>query len=193
MGENSWNGYERNCLFASQDGSGRFVEVARALGGDEIGDSRGVAVADFNDDGRLDLAINNNHGLPALYLNRIGSAERSLRLRLEGSLMAPNPSNLDAVGARVELQLLSPDGDRKTSTRWVEAGSGFASQSSFELHFGLGTAWRVDSLRVVWPSGRRDDFSAVDLPDVNRLEIVEGLGIVQTSNIAQPPATALTH
>ncbi len=127
-----------------------------------------MAVADFDGDGRLDLAINNNGQRPALYLNRL-AAGNWLRLRLVGT-----KSNRDAVGARVALTL--PDGGDAgrgaTLTRWVEAGSGYASQSAFPVHFGLGGAERVDQVEITWPSGRVARIDGGDL-GINRTVRIE--------------------
>ncbi len=127
--------------------------MARPTGADGIRDGRSVAVADFDADGRLDLAINNNGQRPTLYVNRL-AAGNWLRLQLVGT-----ESNRDAVGARVALTLRNGAGGTSgasgtTLTRWVEAGSGYAAQSAFPLHFGLGDAAAVESLEITWPSGR---------------------------------------
>jgi hypothetical protein len=144
VGDNSWNGYEHNCLFANV-GGGQFVDVARPTGSDCVKDSRGVAVADFDGDGRLDLVINNNNETPTLYLNNLRKTGRGVELKLVGG---PG-SNRDAVGACVRLTA-----GGKTMTRYVEAGSGYASQSMLPVHFGLGAAEAVDSAEVCWPSGQ---------------------------------------
>lgn len=169
MGQNSWNGYERNCLFLNDGGNGQFIDIARASGGDEIRDSRGVAIADFDGDGRLDLAMNNNNNVPALYWNRIDNGSHFLGVELLG-----RQGNTDAVGAKVSLTFESRDGASKTSTRWVEAGSGYASQSSHLVHFGLGAAPRLKALEIHWPSGQVDHFEAASLEVDRTLRIAEG-------------------
>ncbi len=154
MGENSWNGYEHKCLFANV-GNGQFIDVARPTGSDSIKDGRGVAVADFNRDGRLDLVMNNNNETPVLYLNNVRKSGNSLELKLVGEsdsnlrAGALPKSNRDAIGAIVRLTV-----GGKTMTRQVEAGSGYASQMMLPVHFGLGAAERVDAIEIRWPSGR---------------------------------------
>ena len=157
VGENSWNGFEYNCLFANRGGS--FVDVGRAVAADTLADSRGVAVADFDDDGRLDLVFNNNDARPTLLLNRLADAGNWVELELIGEA-----SNRDAVGARARLL----SGGRLLS-RWVEAGSGYASQSAHTLHFGLGDSEQLEALEIDWPSGRRQRLEGAELAATVRI------------------------
>ena len=163
VGENSWNGYERNCLFANV-GGGQFLDVARPTGADCIKDSRGVAIADFNGDGRLDLVINNNNATPTLYLNALKNVGRCIEMKLAGTR-----SNRDAIGARVRLTL-----GRKIMTRQVEAGSGYASEAMLTLHFGLGDTSNITSVEIDWPSGLVQKFDGDQLdPFVGRVVRIE--------------------
>ncbi len=150
VGENSWNGYERKCLFANV-GNGQFMDVARPTGTDGIKDGRGVAIADFNGDGKLDLVINNNNAPPTLYLNEVRKSGNSLVMKLEGRM----PSNRDAIGAQVRVTIAG-----KTMLRQVEAGSGFASEGMLAIQFGLGSANRIEAVEIKWPSGLVQKFDA---------------------------------
>jgi len=142
VGENSWNGYERKCLFANT-GNGQFIDVARPLGSDSIKDGRGVAIADFNGDGKLDVVINNNNSTPTIYMNNLRKVGNSIEIKLVGER-----SNRDAIGGQVRLTA-----GGKTMTRQVEAGSGYASESMLIVHFGLGEVSRIDGVEITWPSG----------------------------------------
>jgi hypothetical protein len=104
-----------------------------------------LAVADYDGDGRLDLAVN-IHGGPALLLRNASKAGRSLTIRLRGR--APNT---DAVGARVTAVL--PDG--KEQVCLVTLGGSYLSQSDPACHFGLGAQAQASELIVVWPDGTR--------------------------------------
>jgi hypothetical protein len=162
VGESSWNGYEQRCLFANLGGH-RFMDVARPLGADSTKDGRGVAVADLNGDGRLDVVINNNNAAPTVYFNRLRKTGNWLRLDLVGTV-----SNRDAIGAVVRVSVRS-GGREITMMRQVEAGSGYASQSESTLHFGLGDARRVERVEIAWPSGLRQVFRGAELDGmVNR-------------------------
>lgn len=95
--------------------------------------------------------INNNNARPTVYLNRLGATGNWIRLGLGGG---PG-SGRDAIGARVRLTVANADGKAgKTMTRWVEAGSGYAAQSAFDVHFGLGDAEALAAVEIAWPSGR---------------------------------------
>lgn len=141
---------------AAPDGIPQFSDVAMATGADDIRDARGVATADFDNDGDLDIVINNNPGdsgraelsRATLLRNNVGERRNWLAIELRGT-----ESNRDAVGASVTLEA----GGEKF-TRLVSAGSGFASQQSARLYFGLGDKTEVDTMTVRWPNGRIQKF-----------------------------------
>jgi hypothetical protein len=87
-------------------------------------------------------------------------------------------SNRSAIGARVELKTGS-----KMQADEVRSGSGYASQSDFRLHFGLGTNTKIDELKVRWPNGKEDSFADVA---VNQLLVIEeGTGIREKKALAK--------
>ena len=138
---------QRNQLFRN-DGHGAFVEVtANAAPGFAAAHvSRGSAVADFDNDGDLDLAVSNNGG-PAELLRNENSGERHwITVGLLGSGSAK--SNRDGIGARVEVIA----GDLRQIDE-VRSGSSYLSQEDTRLHFGLGDRTTVDVVRVRWPAG----------------------------------------
>jgi hypothetical protein len=159
-GDISWNGYEHNVLMRNEgrdsNGTLQFTDVAMAVGADDMKDTRGMAIADFDNDGALDIITNTNPGdsgdaskaRPALLHNGIGKIRNWLAVELEGT-----QSNRDAVGAMVTIET----GGAK-QLRLVSAGSGFASQNSARLYFGLNDNKQIDALSVRWPSGRLERF-----------------------------------
>lgn len=173
-GEMSWNGYENNNLLRNEgcadDGTPRYSDVALALGADAGYDARGLAIADFDNDGDLDLAINNNPGdsgdveraVANLLRNDIGHTRPWLAIELEG-----RESNRAAVGAVVTVET----GDLR-QTQQVTLGSSYASQNSRRLHFGLGGHSQVDRLTIRWPAGAEQVFEGLDARQ--HLRIVEG-------------------
>ena len=114
MGGFSMAGYEKNVLFM-QTHKG-FENVGESAGVDSIRDSRGVAIADFDDDGRMDIVVSNVDGEPDLYRNASVSVGNWLQLKLEGS----GKNNRSAIGTRVSVRV---DGD--VQYREVMSSSGF--------------------------------------------------------------------
>lgn len=185
-GSMSWNGYENNVLLKNlgpgDDGTPRFVDVAMALGADDVVDSRGVATADFDNDGDLDLVVNHNPGdrdraigvPPALLRNDLGSGKAWLAVELEGT-----SSNRDGVGAQVTATAaVDPGGAPLTLTRLATAGTGYASQETLRLYFGLGEAEVVDELVVRWPAGSEESFRDVPVGKLVRLTEDRGIEVL---------------
>ena len=159
-GDMSWNGYETNVLMRNlgidENGTPQFADVAMAVGADDILDSRGIGVFDFDHDGDLDIAVSHNPGdkyekegvSPGLYRNDIGSRRSWLAVELEGTTC-----NRDAIGAEVYV---TAGADHQM--RLMSAGSSYASQHSRRLYFGLEDHQSVDRLVVRWPDGLEESF-----------------------------------
>jgi enediyne biosynthesis protein E4 len=163
-------------------GNRKFEDVSgklgRALQKPVVG--RGIAYADFDNDGDLDLVITANNGPARLLRNDNGNQNDILRMKLIGT-----KSNRDAIGAKVTLTT----GSGASQTRMVKGGSSYLSQSELPLTFGLGKPGSAKSLRlqIVWPSGRKDSI-AVDQPN-QFLTIRESAGIVSATPINFVPPT----
>jgi enediyne biosynthesis protein E4 len=123
------------------NGKGGLTPMSGARSGIMVyGDQRGAAYADFNGDGRLDLAISQNGAATRLYQNR--GAKPGLRVRVKGP-----PSNPDAVGAQIRVMY----GDRMGPVREISAGSGYWSQNGAVQVFGLSGA--PTAVWIRWPGG----------------------------------------
>jgi enediyne biosynthesis protein E4 len=136
---------------------------------------RGLAYADIDRDGDLDLVITANNGMARLLRNENGNQNDVLRVKLIGT-----KSNRDAIGAKVTLTTSTG----ANLTRMVKSGSSYLSQSELPLTFGLGRPGSLTSARmqIVWPSGRKD--SIVDVKPNQFVTIQEGKGIVAAEPIA---------
>jgi hypothetical protein len=132
------------------DGQGRFREVSRWVGKyfehPHVG--RGVAAGDYDNDGRMDLAITHVGEIPALLRNVSQSSHNWIRLELEGSRHRdPTGSNRDAVGAVVTVRA-----GGRTLVRHLKGGGSYYSAHEPRLLVGLGTATSVDEITVRWPN-----------------------------------------
>jgi hypothetical protein len=149
-------------------GQGMFREVAAELGGsfDQPKVGRGLAYADFDRDGDLDLLLTTNNGPAYLYRNDQVSGNHSIRFRLVGTR-----SNRDGIGARVRVFAAG-----LTQERMVKGGSSYLSQSELPVTFGLEKRDRIERLVVDWPSGRTEEYK--NLSAGRCYECTEGKGIV---------------
>ncbi len=130
---------------------------------DFVDDSRAFALADLDHDGRLEIVLKNRTA-PQIRILRNAMSEigDSIAFRLQGT-----KSNRDAIGATVTLEA----GGLK-QTKLLQAGSGFLSQHSKELFFGMGNVAGPVRASVRWPSGLTQTFEG--LPANHRVEIKEG-------------------
>jgi hypothetical protein len=137
-------GYKQRRLLFHNKGDGTFDEVAAQYGAvlTEERVSRGLAVGDLDNDGRLDLVINDLDGSPQLLHNELQGAGHWLLLKLKGK--APNT---DAVGATISLAA-----GKLRLMRLVRSGTSYISQDDKRQHFGLGTETQAD-VEVHWPDG----------------------------------------
>ena len=160
--DGTWAGYQRNVLYLSNR-DGTFTSCAGAAGLDFPDDSRAFALADYDHDGRLEVFLKNRTG-PQLRLLRcdLEPIGNSIALRLRGI-----KSNRDAIGAVVSIET-----GLGRQMRLVEAGTGFCSQHSKEVFFGLGASDTPVRAEIRWPSGLVQHFR--DLPVNHRIEIEEG-------------------
>jgi enediyne biosynthesis protein E4 len=161
--------YAQRILLFHNQGDGTFAEVAartgEALTVPRV--SRGAAFGDIDNDGNIDVVINNLDGEPTILRNDGGSHNNWITIRLLGIGM-----NRDALGARVKVVA----GDL---VQWdeVRSGGSYLSSSDLRLHFGLARRARVDLIEVYWPGGKVE--SVRDAPINDFLTIQYGKGLVK--------------
>ncbi len=154
----SWSGHERNHYWRNLGGKA-FQEQSGISGADVDGDGRTFCLFDYDRDGYQDFVlVSANRPFVQLFRNQQGDIPgvpkaSFLVVELVGGKQDATPggewSNRNAIGATLELQA----GGVK-QTRELRSGEGLSGQNRLETHFGLGQAQAVDSLRILWPSGR---------------------------------------
>ena len=168
--------YRQHNLLYHNLGNGVFDDVTKLSGpGLELERSgRGVAFADLDEDGDVDIVINNQNDLPTLLRNDGGNRKNFIQVRLLGGR-----SNRDGIGARVSIEA---SGRRQLDE--IRSGGSYLSQSDLCLHFGVGEAKVIDLVEVHWPSGVVDGLKKIS-PN-QRLFIQEGKGLVKALPLPRP-------
>ncbi|MBX3746650.1 MAG: VCBS repeat-containing protein [Verrucomicrobiae bacterium] len=163
-------------LLLVNDGRGGLDPVSARESGIRIeGDQRGAAVADFDGDGRLDLAVGRNRDTVRLFRNV--AATPGLRVRLRGP--AGNP---DGIGAQIRLQA----GTRRGAVREVQAGSGFHSQNSAVQVLALPDGTPPDAIWIRWPGGRIAESPIPPAAVEIAVRFDGGLEVTRSSNPSPP-------
>ena len=146
-------GYRQRKLLFHNRGDGTFDEVAKRYGAvlTEPRVSRGLAAGDLDNDGRLDVVINDLDGAAQVLHNELAATGNWLRVKLQGR--APNT---DAIGALVIVRT-----GNVTQRRIVQSGTSYISQDDMRRQFGLGAATDVDAIEVRWPDGTTSNVEHV--------------------------------
>jgi hypothetical protein len=141
-----------NLLYRSL-GNGHFEDVSSKVGpalrAENLG--RGCAFGDFDNDGDIDVVVNNLDGPPALLRNDGGNRNNWLMIKCVGT-----KSNRSAIGTRVRVTT-----GQLSQIDEVMSGSSYYSQNDLRLHFGLGRAPEADSVEISWPSGLKENYKKV--------------------------------
>ena len=175
-GTGSLSGREANVFYLNL-GNGKFADVSGTSGLDFSSDGRAFSRLDIDQDGDLDIILKSRTGPQVRILrNNNANGNNSAGLRLIGT-----QSNRDAIGAIILLR--SSSGQR---TKQRSLGSGFLSQSTEWVYFGLGTAETIDEVEIHWPSGTTSLLQT--LPVNHRITIVEGEEGFQAEPFHKRPA-----
>ena len=174
--DHTWSGFERNVFYANnRDGS--FSDISGAVGLDFIEDGRAFALADFDHDGRQEIFLRNRNAPQLRILKNVhNELPPSIAFRLRGT-----KSNRDAIGAIVTVTIA-----QGRQTRMLQAGSGFLSQHSKEVFFGLGDARGPVQASIRWPSGLVQELH--DLPLDHRISIDENAETFRAEPFRTPTA-----
>jgi hypothetical protein len=152
-------------------GKGKFEKVSDSLGPDFLRPivGRGVATADYDNDGDIDIVTNNRGDYPSLLRNDGGNANHWLTILLIGT-----KSNRDGIGSSLKLTVQGV-----VQFEQAKGGMGYMSASDPRIHFGLGSRNKIDSLEVTWPSGLVQKLTNVPVDQI--ITVKEGTGIVPSN------------
>jgi hypothetical protein len=160
--------YKEPLLMFHNLGNGHFEKSSDSMGADFLRPvaGRGLATADFNNDGAMGIVVNCRGDYPELLRNDGGNANHWLEVLLIGTT-----SNRDGIGSVLKL---SAEGFVQVAQ--AKGGTSYMSASDPRIHFGLGKRSKVESLTITWPSGHVDKLT--NLPVDKIIAVKEGAGIV---------------
>ena len=160
--------YKEPLLMFRNLGKGQFEKVSDSLGPDFIRPiaGRGLATADFDNDGDIDIAVNNRGNFPELLRNDGGNANHWLEVLLIGT-----KSNRDGIGSSLKLT-----SEGVAHVEQSKGGMSYMTASDPRIHFGLGKRAKIESLEITWPGGRVDKLTNVPVDRI--IAVKEGIGIV---------------
>ena len=160
--------YKEPLLMYRNLGKGEFDKVSDSLGPDFIRPivGRGLATADYDNDGDIDIVTNNRGDFPSLLRNDGGNANHWLSVQLIGT-----KSNRDGIGASLKLTSAG-----FAQFEQAKGGMSYMSASDPRIHFGLGKRMKIEALEITWPSGQVDRLTNVPIDQI--IAIKEGAGIV---------------
>ncbi|HLA11837.1 MAG TPA: CRTAC1 family protein [Pyrinomonadaceae bacterium] len=155
----SLSGFQQKRVWLN-DGAGRFVDVAQAVGATDTYDGRSVAMADLWNRGVLDIVVANQKGPLLIYQNTAAPENSWVAFELEG-----RTSNRSAIGAEVRVHW-----NGKQQVQQVSGGSGFCAQNQRRVHFGLGKNPRIERVEIRWPSGKIQKLETPGVGQVHRIK-----------------------
>jgi enediyne biosynthesis protein E4 len=162
--------YEEPRVLFHNNGNGKFADISASAGPgiSTLASSRGLAIGDFWNDGRQSAVIGNMNEPPSLLVNQVRSANHWITFKTVGTR-----SNRDGIGTRIRVSL-----GKRVLVDEVRSGSSYDSQNDMRVHFGLGSAAKVDWVKVRWPSGLVERFNNLRVDSIQIL--TEGTGAAVT-------------
>jgi len=169
--------YQEPRLLYHNNGDGTFTDISDSSGTGLTTplSSRGLAVGDLWNDGRLSAVISNMNSRPSLLENQIKYPNHWITFKAIGTT-----SNRDGIGARITVKAGS-----RTFVDEVRSGSSYISNNDMRVHFGLGKETKISSVEVRWPSGLSERFDNVTVDKINTVK--EGSGVAVKSDPPKKP------
>ncbi len=164
-------------LLYHNNGDGTFTDISDSAGTGITtpSSSRGLAVGDLWNDGRMSAVISNMNARPSLLENQIKYANHWIAFKTVGT-----NSNRDGIGARIRVKA-----GKRLLVDEVRSGSSYVSNSDMRVHFGLGKETKLDSVEVRWPSGLTERFDNLSVDQINTVK--EGSGVAVKNEAPKKP------
>jgi hypothetical protein len=158
--------YKEPRILYHNNGDGTFSDISKSagLGITTPASSRGLAVGDMWNDGRMSAVVSNMNAPASLLVNQIRTPNHWIAIRAVGT-----KSNRDGIGARIAVKAGS-----RVLVDEVRSGSSYISNSDMRVHFGLGTVGKVDWIEIRWPSGLSERFTDLGVDAIHAVK--EGSG-----------------
>ena len=160
----SLSGYQTKRVWLN-DGAGKFIDVAQAVGVTDTYDGRAVALVDLWNRGVLDVVVANQNGPLLVYKNTVAPGNEWIEFELQGAGPDHGGSNRSAIGAQVTLFW-----NDQEQVQEISGGSGFASENDRRLHFGLGKDPKMIKAVIRWPSGK---IQTIEKPAADQLHEIK--------------------
>jgi enediyne biosynthesis protein E4 len=168
--------YEEPRILYHNNGNGTFTEISESAGAGitTASSSRGLAVGDLWNDGRISVVVSNMNARPSLLVNQVRYPNHWIAFKTVGTA-----SNRDGIGARITVRA-----GKRILVDEVRSGSSYISNNDMRVHFGLGAATKIDSVAVRWPNGRLEAFEDLSVDTIHTLN--EGSGTTAASDPKKP-------
>jgi hypothetical protein len=162
--------YEEPRILYHNDGTGKFVDISNEAGSGITTphSSRGVAVGDLWNDGRISAVASNMNARPSLLVNQVRSSNHWIGIRTVGT-----KSNRDGIGARITVKA-----GTRTLVDEVRSGASYASNNDRRVHFGLGATATVEWVQIRWPSGLVERYEKLAADLIHTLKEGDGAAIL---------------
>jgi len=168
--------YKEPRILYHNNGDGIFTDVSSAAGAGitTAASSRGLAVGDLWNDGRMSAVIGNMNAVPSLLVNQIRTPNHWIAIHTVGT-----KSNRDGIGARILVKAGS-----RVLVDEVRSGSSYVSNNDMRVHFGLGAATKIEWVEIHWPSGLKERFAGLAVDTVQIVK--EGSGTPAQADAKKP-------
>jgi enediyne biosynthesis protein E4 len=154
--------YEEPRILYHNNGNGTFTDISDSAGAGitTVSPSRGLAVGDLWNDGRISVVVSNMNAQPSLLVNQVRYPNHWIAFKTIGTA-----SNRDGIGARITVRT-----GKRILVDEVRSGSSYISNNDMRVHFGLGAATKIDLVAVRWPNGRVETFEDLSVDTIHSLK-----------------------